>query len=259
MRIRMNRSLPLACGGLLALATVQAAPGDVPALDDDGVPFAAASADVGDPASFGRNLRWLGLLQTGTLSLRSDCTPPPGTTPGPDDRCIVLNPPPAVTSFDEPDLGRITLPGKSARSLICQWVTPYINYSFFNPTGVMQPFAQFRVTPTLRIESEVLNDPALIDPGTGLPLGGAIESGLTGTFFRQRSLDPGENEFQFINFSRVCIGGIVSENFLSGYGLTNGQIRQLFKKPITLRVGISGSAALIDDASVLYGLRLVGD
>ena len=35
-------------------------------------------ADVGDADSFGKNVKWLGLLQTGSISLQPDCTPVPG-------------------------------------------------------------------------------------------------------------------------------------------------------------------------------------
>lgn len=77
----------------------------------------AASAptpeEVGDVDSFERNLRWLGVTQ-GVVTLDADCT---GATP--EDNCTVLAPAPAVTAFNHPDLARITLPGKSAHSLLC--------------------------------------------------------------------------------------------------------------------------------------------
>lgn len=247
----------IAAALLAAAADAQAAPpGSTMAVDIEAL--AADPADVGDAESFGRTMKWLGLLQTGQLSLREDCTPPPGTTPGPDDRCIVLNAAPAPTSFSEPDLGRITIPGKSAHSLICQWVTPFLGYSFFNGTGANQ-LARINVVPTLRIENEVLNDPGLVDPGTGLPLAGAIELGLSASYVEQRTIEPGEQAFQRLNYSRVCIGGIVSHNFLSSFGLSEPQIKQFFKKPITMRVGISGSVAMVNEASFFYGVRFVGD
>lgn len=242
---------------LLAAAGAHAAPpGSTMAVDIEAL--AADPAEVGDAESFGRNMKWLGLLQTGNLSLREDCTPPPGTTPGPDDRCIVLNPAPAVTSFSEPDLGRITLPGKSAHSLFCQWVTPFLGFSFFNGTGSSQ-LARVAITPMIRIENEVLNDPGLTDPNTGLPLAGAIESGLSASHFEQRTIGSGEQEFKRLNYTRTCIGGIVSHNFLSAYGLSEAQIKQFFKKPTTMRVGVSGSVSMVDDASFFYGVRFVGD
>lgn len=218
-------------------------------------------AEVGDADSFGRNVKWLGLAQTGVITLDSTCVPAPGDPPpGPDDRCVTLNPAPASTSFDFPDLARIKLPGKSAESLLCHWLSPIVSYSFGNPTGVFQPNALFRLTPYVVIESPVLADPALINPLTGLPFGGVLETSFAATYVDSRSLQPGDRQLTRHSQSRTCIAGFLSRRSLvENYGLTEAQAKEVFKKEMALRIGVRGSAALVGSASVLYGLRVVGD
>lgn len=217
---------------------------------------AVTEDDVGDIGSFGRNVKWLGLTQTLSVSLRDDCT---GTDPAVE-RCITLNPQPAVTSFNERDLAYITLPGKSAKSLLCQVVTPIYQYQFHNLTGVDQNFAQIAITPYATVENEVLNDPAAIDPITGLPYGGQMDIGMAMAHQESRSLEAGERHNQRINFSRLCIAGVISEKGLMDiYGLPEELAKKFLKKETTVRFHLRGSASLIDNANLLYGFRFLGD
>jgi hypothetical protein len=225
---------------------------------------AAAAARVSpggaDTDSFGRNVQFDGLLQAGTVSLLADCTPLPGETPGPDDRCVVLNLAPASTSFDFSDIGRLTIPGRSAHSLLCHWLTPIAFYSFQNSTGVFQPNANFRLAPYLIVESDVLNDPALIDPTTTLPFNGKLETSFAATYQDTQSLDPGHSATRRFSETRVCIGGFLSKaNLMSTYGLTDAQATAFFRHDMTLRFGLRGNAALVNSGFVIYGLRVVGD
>ncbi len=99
------------CVGLIALGlSMSAMAQKVETFQDefkqDLIDFRAAAkaaptdAEVGDANSFGRDVKWLGLLQSGSVSFQSDCTPAPGDPPpGPDDRCVTLNAAPAATSF----------------------------------------------------------------------------------------------------------------------------------------------------------------
>ena len=214
-----------------------------------------------DPDSFGRNVRFDGLMQSGTVSLQSDCTPLPGDPPlGPDDRCVALNSAPASTAFDLSDIGRLTIPGRSVNSLLCHWLTPIAFYRFQNSTGVFQPNATFRLAPYVIVESEVLNDPTLIDPTTGLPFNGKLESSFAASYQDLQSLGPGQNVTRRFSETRVCIGGFLSKaNLMSTYGLTDAQATQVFRHDITLRFGLRGNAALLSSGLVTYGLRVVGD
>lgn len=218
-------------------------------------------ADVGDADSFGKNVKWLGLLQTGSISLQPDCTPVPGDPPpGPDDRCVTLNPAPAVTTFDLPDIGRIKLPARASASLLCHWLSPIAFYNMQNTTGVFQPNASFRLSPYIVVENPVLADPSLIDPGTGLPFGGRWETGFAATYQDSNSMQPGERQSRRWSESRTCIAGFVSKrNLVEGLGLTEAQARNFFRSEMTLRFGLRGSASLVTGASVIYGLRVMGD
>ena len=212
--------------------------------------------DVGDPESFGNHLVWLGLAQTQTVSLRADCSGADPTY----ERCITLNAQPASTSFDEKKLDYLIIPGGSSLSLLCQWITPFWQYQFHNQTGVAQPNARISLMPYLTIYNDVLNDPAAIDPGTGLPYGGQMELGLAMTHMESRSLDVNERHMQRINYSRVCIGGIVSRYGLETmFGLPPHLADAFLQKDTTILFNLRGSAALVSDATLFYGARIIGD
>mgnify|MGYP001382686605 CR=1 FL=1 len=235
----------------------QSPPGGEPISKIAGDALAAplTAEQVGDPDSFGRNVKWLGLVSA-FLSLQEDCTPPPGEPPNP--ACITLNPAPAPTNFNIPDLASITLPGRASRSLLCHWQTPIVIYFAANGTGVRQQ-TRFQVFPVYRIESDVLNDPALLDPGTGLPLGGVIELPLSAINVMQ-GIEPGEFQRQDFRGTRVCIAGLISKaNLLATYGLSEAQVRAFFRNPITISMGLAGQAQMVTVASINFGTRFVGD
>ncbi len=208
-----------------------------------------------DPYSFGHHARWIGLGQTQTVLLAADCSAPPEGA-----RCVTLNPAPQATNFDERDLGRITIPAASSQSMVCHLTSPIWSYQFNNTTGVPQPNAVLRIQPYITVESEVLNDPALIDPRTGAPYGGRFEDAMPGQLRESRSLAPGERHMRQEMYTRACIAGILSRANLQGFdGLTDQQVRRFFNSPITLRLHLRGTTRLVDSADLLYGLRLLGD
>ena len=222
---------------------------------------AAPTADqVGDADTFGHAVIWDGLISTGTITLTSDCTPQPGDpVPGPDDRCVTLNAAPAVTSFDLPNIGRITLPGKSSHNILCHWTSANGVYSLFNGTGVSAN-ARMRLSPYLIVESSVLSNPLLIDATTGLPFNGSLRTAPGTTFSDAQTLAANARVTERMSDSRVCIGGAISrQGLIQGYGLTNAQVDDFFKNPITLKFGLSGTAQLVDFASMIYGVRIMGD
>jgi hypothetical protein len=75
--------------------------------------------DVGDPDSFGRNVTYLGLAQTTVVTLTDDCTGSDPTI----ERCIVNQPAPLSTNFNETDLATMNLPAKATKSLVCFAIT----------------------------------------------------------------------------------------------------------------------------------------
>jgi hypothetical protein len=218
------------------------------------------AADVGDADTFGRNVIYDGLINSGSISMASDCTPAPGDPPpGPDDHCITLNAAPATTSFDLPDIGRMTLPAKSSHNILCHWLTPIVIYSLHNGTGAP---ANGRITlsPYLKVESSVLNDPSLIDLTTGLPFNGSLLTGFAANYQSSHTLQPNETDTERFSESRTCIAGTLSrQGLIQGYGLTNAQVDKMFANPMTLRLGLRGSASLVDFASLIYAVRIMGD
>lgn len=230
--------------GLMIAVAAQAAPPTV--------------EEVGDPDSFGRDVIYLGNAQTSNVALQTDCTPDPTFPPGPNDRCIVLNAQPASTSFNEDGLATLQLPADSTKSLICFALTPNVNFEFNNLTGVPQPNARYNARAVITIANEVLDDPTLIDPNTGLPYGGKMTLPLS-TYSESRSIAAGERAQTSMFLSRHCIGGLVSKRSLVGSGLSETQAKQFFKKPMKFTFGASGNVQLVDFANYFYGIRLYGD
>ncbi len=219
---------------------------------------ALTDEEVGDANSFGRNVKFVGTLQSGNLTIASDCTPDPMFPPGPNDQCVV----PDVNGFvsvNFPSMGKITIPGKSVKTLLCHWQTPFSFLAYQNNTGVYQGGARASFTATYRIENEVLNDPTLLDPNTGLPYGGVIETGLA-SIQDSRGLQPGDFQSYQDNDTRVCLGGLLSKRALiETYGLSENQAKEFFKKDTGITIGIRGSSRFVSDGSVIIGTRFVAD
>ena len=221
--------------------------------------ISTASAQVGDAHSFGRPMKWRGgfVGVTGIL-LHEDCSVAPSYM-----RCVQLLPAPATTRFDEDDLETIVLPANSAsaRSLLCQVVSPYVVYTIFNP-GSQPSQAQVSVSATLRVESPVLADPQLINPITGQPFGGFFEDVLPGAHFLYKTVAASETETIWdTDRSRFCVGGIVSKaRLIDYYGLSPAQATAFFAGEITLRLGIRGNTRLVTDgAEFRFGVRFLSD
>jgi hypothetical protein len=211
--------------------------------------------DVGDVDSFGRNVVWLGLTSA-FINLDETCPTDPAN---PDELCQVLAPAPGFTSFNFEDAARMTLPGKSAHSLLCYWFSPVLTVNYTN-VGATRTFGRFRYTPTLTVENPVLDDPALIDPTTGAPFGGQLLTSMTSSENYQVPLEPGVSFTERTRDSAVCMAGLITRrSLIENYGLTEAQAKEFFRKPTTIRLNVSGSAQNVGFASMVFGLRIVGD
>jgi hypothetical protein len=210
---------------------------------------------VGDVDSFGRNVVWLGLAST-FINLSDTC---PTDPENPDELCQVLAPAPAFTSFNFQDAARITLPGKSAHSLLCYWFSPVLTVGYSNP-GATRVLGRFRYTPTLTVENPVLDNPALIDPTTGAPFGGKLLTSMTSSERYEVPLEPGVSFSERTRDSAVCMAGLLTRRSLvESYGLSEAQAKEFFKQPTTIRLNVSGSTQNVGFASLVFGLRIVGD
>jgi V8-like Glu-specific endopeptidase len=216
--------------------------------------------DVGDADSYGRNVTYIGVAQTGNVNFQNDCTPLPGDPPlGPDDRCITLGASGSSTNFNERDIGRIDLPKNATKSLICFGVTSFPLWNYFNPNPTPVT-GRFRFLNGFTIENELLDDPTLIDPTTGLPFNGVIEQPLGSPVLEFVTLQPGQSDLKRTITSRTCIGGIISKRSLAeSYGLPPNIVDKFFKKPIKIRLNLTGSMTYVDSANIFYGVRFYGD
>jgi hypothetical protein len=218
----------------------------------------AAVLDVGDADSFGRNVRWLGLLSYSGLTLRADCTPMEGD---PENlQCMQVDPTSTASQVQQfTDVARMTLPGRSTNSFLCHWLTPTISGGFYNGTGYDDRNARLAVLPSLTIENEVLNAAGLVDPESGLPLNGRLEVFLSSNHVIEH-LDANEQVPLRYTASRSCIGGYLSRQQLTGtYGLSEAQAAEFFRKPTTIRLNLQVIATQVQSGFVSYGARFVGD
>ncbi len=210
--------------------------------------------DVGDPDSFQRNVTYLGLAQTQAVVVQDDCSTSDPTV----ERCIVANPPPAFTAFNEDGLATMNLPAKATKTLMCFALTPFIQVQWENNLATPAT-ARFSANALITIDNEILDDPTLIDPGTGLPFGGVLSLGL-GTFTDIHTIQPAETDIKSLQMSRSCIAGIISKRVLvEAYGLSETQATQFFKKPMAITFGARGTVAMSQFTNYFYGIRLYGD
>jgi hypothetical protein len=200
-------------------------------------------------------VKYLGLNQTSDFQLETSCQ---GVDPT-ESTCVTLGSQPGETDFDVANLGSIDLPARSAHSLLCFTLTPFLFFEFSNLTGVPQPNGEMSVYLAIAIENPLLDNPNLIDPTTNAPFNGQIQLGLS-TYQEFRSLAVGELNQKYLSLSRTCVGGIISKDSLvSTYGLTAAQAKEFFDKPITLSFGVQGFVAMVDSFDITYGIRVYGD
>ena len=211
--------------------------------------------EVGDVDSFARSVTWLGLTQ-GYVTLTHGACPTPAEADAP---CVALNAAPATTSFSLEDIARVVLPAKASNSLLCHWFSPALTVTYQN-TGGTPVVARLNYNPTLTVENEVLNDPALIDPTTGVAFGGKLRTSMTASERFEVPLAAGMVLSSRERDTATCIAGFINKRTLVGtFGLSEAQARQFFRKKTTIRMNISGFTHYVDEANMVLGLRIVGD
>jgi hypothetical protein len=230
-------------------------------------------ADFNDTASFGKNARFLGSLYAGTLYVYRSCDPQIlldelGLTLAADDHCIVHNSttPMATTSVFDP-VWQITIPANTVDNVIYPMLNNTVGYDAFTSSagpppsgnGYFAGFASIRFSPVVTIESTALNDPAAINPTTGLPMNGSYTAGLPGT--RVKGFFVSDDDFISENDSYASVGGRgFSRTYFVALGLPQGVINNLFKKSMTLKFGIRSDVnGPVQQAYFSYTFRLLGN
>ena len=218
-----------------------------------------SAADVGEPDSFGKNAQFLGVVGTGVVIIDPTCNPADIGQLGTDDRCILASDPalsaPLGLTFN--DLGRITIPGKSVSNIVYLINNHQTNWTFENFTAA-NVFGRMSYSPSITIESDALNDPAAIDPNTGLPMGGSFTTTGVGTKINTQTLFPGYSATRGETYTRANGLGL-SRTFFASLGLPNHVIDKLYKKQMTIHLNIRLSARSVPFGTFFYSARLLGN
>jgi hypothetical protein len=216
-----------------------------------------------DPALVGHEVTYLGSIHTPYIYLQDDCTPGPSRPPRqPGDRCVVFSQT-ADTAFQENALRTLVLPPSASQTLLCFNVTPSILRNYENRSGATG-FARFGAYPEITVENEVLDDPALIDPRTGLPFNGRFKRTLL-TYSEIRALPSGHKDSTQFMLSQDCLSGdstgtgAVTRQFLINLGLSPAQAAAFFAKATTIRLGVFGTGRMITDGHYRYSISVLGD
>ncbi|MBK7705775.1 MAG: hypothetical protein IPJ30_08325 [Acidobacteria bacterium] len=218
-------------------------------------------SDVGEPDSFGKNVKFLGTARTGVVYVYLSCDPAVlladvGVTLGPDDRCFVHTVGTPTSSGTFNDLGRITIPGRSADNTIYFVVNRTIDNEFQNTFANEIP-TFFRFSPRLTIESTALNDPAAVDTN-GNPLNGVLTISAFGTRIFNNSLHPGAYETSCDQSSAAASTGF-ARTYFAALGLPPQVIDQLYRRPMTIKLGMSVSVRGVYFGQYLYSMRFMGN
>ena len=237
-----------------------------------GTPASLGAIDFNDTASFGKNVKFLGSLYAGTLYVYRSCDPQIlldelQLTLAADDHCVAHNSvtPMATTNVFDP-VWQITIPGNTVDNVIYPLLNNNVGYDAYPSASGTPPgngygsgAVFFRFSPVVTIESVALNDPAAINPATGLPMNGSYTTTLAGT--RVRSFLLRDDDFISDNDNYASVAGRgLSRAFFASLGLPQSVINNLFKKSMTLKFGIRADVnGPVQQAFYSYTFRLMGN
>jgi hypothetical protein len=248
MKYKTSKALAIIVMNLVVAAALKAGP---------------PGPEVGEPGSFGHNILYMGAA-SGFIRLSNACAPAPTPVPpmtANNDQCFVLNPQPAPTDFDAPDICRIMLPKKATRTIIYPTLNFFVNYELKNQTGVPQPNGVFNFFAVVSIESDALLDPSIIDPATGDPANGKLTGVFTYNYRDDQTMDTGARQRHQLTLVRAGNAGI-NKASLVAQGLSQAVVDNLFNSAMTLRMSVSGRGQLLTDpgtATITPNMRLFGD
>lgn len=224
----------------------------------------AQPSDFYDTESFGKNAKFLGSLYAGTVYVYHSCDPTIleteiGLVLAPDDKCIAYTPNTPggpISDYFDP-AWEITIPGKTVDNVIFPMINNGPGYDSYDAgTGSA---VSFFYTPRLTIESDALNDPAAINPNTGLPMNGSFTTSLAGNKTLFFTNEPGAARSEYNAYASVGGRGL-SRSYFQALGLPNNVINKLFKKDMKLKFGIRMRVqGQIDFAQFYYTYRLLGN
>ncbi|MBK8147555.1 MAG: hypothetical protein IPK58_04915 [Acidobacteria bacterium] len=220
------------------------------------------AAEVGEPDSFGKNAKFLGIASSGYAIIYSSCDPAIlqtdlGVVLGPDDRCLAVPNPNVTATAVFTDMARITFPARTASDIIYMINNHSINWDSTNDTAA-NLFGTMSYAPRVTIESVALNDPAAVDPNTGLPLNGSFTTTGNGTKFSSGLLAPGAINSYVESYSRANTLGF-SREYFRALGFPNSVINSLYRNPMTIRLGMRLSVRGVPYGQYVYTARFLGN
>jgi hypothetical protein len=222
---------------------------------------AVTTADVGEPDSFGKNVKFLGTAVTGAVYMHKGCDAASlsvdGIVLGVDDRCLDVTNTLVTSTATFNDIGRINLPAKSADNVIYFIANNLFNYSIFNPTATAN-FGRLTYSPSVTIESDALLDPAALNPDTGLPMNGSFTTGISGSKTFNRTYQTNASDFGLERYSTAATRGF-ARSYFADLGLPNNVINQIYKKPMTIKLNLRVSTRLVEDGVAFYTMRFTGN
>lgn len=235
---------------------------DVKKEQQDPINSAQTPTTVGEPDSFCKNVKFLGTAGTGVVYVYRSCDPQIlldelSLTLGADDRCLAHTVGGATSRGTFDNLGRITIPGKTADNVIYFLLNNFINNDIRNDFANGLP-AFFSYTPRLTIESPALNDPAALDPTTGMPLNGVLTVNAGSTKQFAKTIPANDTEFYFDAYSSAATRGF-ARSYFADLGLPQSVINQLYKQPMTIKLGMRVSVRGVYYGQYLYSMRLLGN
>jgi len=219
-------------------------------------------ADVGEPDSFGKNAKFLGTATTGTVYVYYSCDPAIlladlDLTLGTDDRCLALPTLGQNVSGTFNDIGRISIPAKSVDNTIYFIQNNLVSYDFFNPYA-NSVFASYSYAPTYTIESDALNDPAAIDPFTGLPMNGSFTTGVNSSKVIGKTYASNASEFYNERFSTSATRGF-ARSYFADLGLPQTVINKIYTRPMIIKLNLRVSGNFFSLAQFGYSVRFLGN
>jgi hypothetical protein len=220
------------------------------------------TADVGEPDSFGKNVKFFGTAATGVVYVYHSCDPTVlltelNLTLGADDRCLAHTVGGATSTGTFDDIGRITIPGRSADNVIYFITNNTVNNDIRNDFANGLPVF-FRYTPRLTIESTALNDPLAVDPTTGVPLNGVLTVNIASTKIFNKTVSANDSEFYFDNYSSAATRGF-ARSYFADLGLPQSVINKLYNRPMTIKLGMRVSVRGVFFGQYLYSMRFTGN
>lgn len=97
-----------------------------------------------------------------------------------------------------------------------------------------------------------------MDPTTGAPLNGVLTVSAFGTKIANKSVVAGEFDFGYDAYSSAATRGF-ARSYFADLGLPQPVINRLYRKPMTIKLGMKVSVRNIALAQFAYTMRLTGN